>query len=253
MDLFLFSDSRYSSNSQQARVMSENWVEKNMYCPRCGNAHLEKQKNNSPVSDYKCSKCLSEYELKSSGKAFKNKIPDGAYGKMIERICANNNPDFFFMQYADSPLTVVNFTFVPKHFFSPEIIEKRNALTQNARRAGWIGCNILFSEIPEQGRIVVVSDGKIVPKHEVLSRAEHARLLDVDDIAARGWFFEVLKCITRLNAVFRLNDVYQFEAVLFKKFPQNKNIKAKIRQQLQFLRDRGFIKFLGNGVYEKVF
>ena len=72
----LFSDSRYSSNSQQARVMSENWVEKNMYCPRCGNAHLEKQKNNSPVSDYKCSKCLSEYELKSSGKAFKNKIPE---------------------------------------------------------------------------------------------------------------------------------------------------------------------------------
>ncbi|MDE7012907.1 MAG: hypothetical protein K2O76_06715, partial [Mailhella sp.] len=118
---------------------------------------------------------------------------------------------------------------------------------------GWIGCNILFSEIPEQGRIVVVSDGKIVPKHEVLSRAEHARLLDVDDIAARGWFFEVLKCISGLNAVFRLNDVYQFEAVLFKKFPQNKNIKAKIRQQLQFLRDRGFIKFLGNGVYEKVF
>ena len=78
-------------------------------------------------------------------------------------------------------------------------------------------------------------------------------MFDVDDIAARGWFFEVLKCISGLNAVFRLNEVYQFEAVLFKKFPQNKNIKAKIRQQLQFLRDRGFIKFLGNGVYEKVF
>lgn len=253
MDLFLLSDSSYSSNSQKARVMSENWVEKNMYCPRCGNAHLEKQKNNSPVSDYKCSKCLNEFELKSSGKAFKNKIPDGAYGKMIERISADNNPDFFFMQYADFPLKVVNFTFVPKHFFSPEIIKKRNALTQNARRAGWIGCNILFSEIPEQGKIAVVSEGKIVPKQKVLSNAEHACLFAVGDIAARGWFFEVLKCIGRLNAIFRLNDVYQFEAVLLKKFPQNKNIKAKIRQQLQILRDRGLIIFLGNGVYEKVF
>ena len=32
---------------------------------------------------------------------------------------------------------------------------------------------------------------------------------------------------------------------------QNNNIRAKIRQQLQFLKDRGFIEFLGDGKYKK--
>jgi type II restriction enzyme len=31
--------------------------------------------------------------------------------------------------------------------------------------------------------------------------------------------------------------------------PQNRNIEAKIRQQLQMLRDHGLIEFLGNGRY----
>jgi len=35
------------------------------------------------------------------------------------------------------------------------------------------------------------------------------------------------------------------------KHPQNQNVKPKIRQQLQILRDRGFIEFLGNGYYRK--
>ena len=35
------------------------------------------------------------------------------------------------------------------------------------------------------------------------------------------------------------------------KHPNNNNIRAKIRQQLQQLRDRGIISFLGNGRYQK--
>ena len=50
---------------------------------------------------------------------------------------------------------------------------------------------------------------------------------------------------------FTLDEMYQFENILRIKHPQNKNIKPKIRQQLQFLRDKGFIEFLGNGNYKK--
>ncbi|MGN1347846.1 MAG: hypothetical protein ACI4VI_02775 [Acutalibacteraceae bacterium] len=46
--------------------------------------------------------------------------------------------------------------------------------------------------------------------------------------------------------------MYSFESELKIKHPKNNNIKPKIRQQLQFLRDRGFIEFLGNGKYEKI-
>jgi len=33
------------------------------------------------------------------------------------------------------------------------------------------------------------------------------------------------------------------------KHPENHNVKAKIRQQLQYLRDKGVIEFLGRGHY----
>ena len=33
---------------------------------------------------------------------------------------------------------------------------------------------------------------------------------------------------------------------------ENHNIKAKLRQQLQMLRDRGVIEFLGNGLYRRI-
>ena len=32
--------------------------------------------------------------------------------------------------------------------------------------------------------------------------------------------------------------------------PENKHIKDKIRQQLQFLRDRGYLKFINKGKYK---
>ena len=33
------------------------------------------------------------------------------------------------------------------------------------------------------------------------------------------------------------------------KHPANHNVKAKVRQQLQFLRDKGVIEFMGRGQY----
>ena len=49
---------------------------------------------------------------------------------------------------------------------------------------------------------------------------------------------------------FSLNDMYSFENYLKIKHPENNNIKAKIRQQLQILRDRGYLKFISRGKYK---
>ena len=43
-----------------------------------------------------------------------------------------------------------------------------------------------------------------------------------------------------------------FEHVLKTKFPRNRFIKDKIRQQLQVLRDRGLLEFSGKGRYRKL-
>jgi len=48
------------------------------------------------------------------------------------------------LNYDLARLAVSNVFVVPKHFFVREIIEERKPLAPTARRAGWIGCNILL-------------------------------------------------------------------------------------------------------------
>jgi type II restriction enzyme len=64
------------------------------------------------------------------------------------------------------------------------------------------------------------------------------------------WLADVACCIEKLKKeLFTLNDVYAFEEELSLKHPDNKHVRDKIRQQLQILRDRGMIEFLGSGNY----
>ena len=86
----------YHSESQMARVLTENCVSGNMYCPRCGCAHIEQFENNRPVADFFCPECRSEYELKSKCGSLGHKINDGTkknylYCEMGIRIFFQNN------------------------------------------------------------------------------------------------------------------------------------------------------------------
>jgi len=61
---------------------------------------------------------------------------------------------------------------------------------------------------------------------------------------------EVMKCVDLIGRRdFTLDDVYAQEARLHALYPGNRNVRPKIRQQLQVLRDQGYIEFLGNGQY----
>ena len=243
----------YHSSTQIARVLTENWVTQNMYCPRCGNLKIKHFENNRPVADFFCPSCNNEYELKSKIGALGQKINDGAYSTMIERITSNNNPDFLFMSYSKQELKVKDLILIPKHFFVPDIIEKRNPLASSARRAGWVGCNILIDKIPEQGRIEIISNGKISDIKNVVNKTNRSNQLEIKNINSRGWLIDVLDCVNQITSqVFTLEQIYNYEDKLYIKHPQNRNIKPKIRQQLQFLRDKGFIEFLGNGRYKKL-
>ncbi len=69
---------------------------------------------------------------------------------------------------------------------------------------------------------------------------------------SRGWLMDILSCVERLEPTFSINQMYEFVKELSIKHPNNNNIKAKIRQQLQFLRDKGFIDFTTRGNYKKI-
>ncbi len=235
-----------------ARVLTEGWTSQNMYCPVCGWPAIKKFPNNRAVADFYCPNCHNEFELKSKNGAIGSKIADGAYHTFLQRITSNDNPDFFVMSYSFTEMQVQNMYFIPKFFFVPELVEKRKPLAENARRAGWIGCNILFDKIPIQGRIPVVQDSTFLDKDRVIDHVRQAQKLETDNLEARGWLFDVLDCVNQIeNNVFTLDMVYQFDEMLANKHPDNHNVRPKIRQQLQQLRDRGVINFLGNGRYRK--
>lgn len=243
----------YSSASQKIRVLSESWVLKEIFCPSCGESIFEYQ-NNKPVADFYCKKCTEDFELKSKQGKFSNKVSAGAYSKMIERIESAEKPNFFFMGYLLELLSVNDFFVVPKHFFVSEIIEKRKPLTESARRAGWIGSNILFSKIPKAGQIFYVENGNIVNKKAVLEKWQKTVFLKkVKQTEAKGWILDIMNCIDSLNKnEFSLQDMYDFENDLSVIHPENKNIQPKIRQQLQFLRDKGYLEFVDDGIYRLV-
>ncbi|HEX4196344.1 MAG TPA: hypothetical protein VHZ26_02790 [Caulobacteraceae bacterium] len=68
--------------------------------------------------------------------------------------------------------------------------------------------------------------------------------------ARRPLLHEVMKCVELLGRnTFSLEDVYAFEGRLQAVYPGNNNVRPKIRQQLQVLRDQGYLDFLGRGRY----
>jgi type II restriction enzyme len=240
------------SESQKVRVITESWTLSNIYCPQCG-LGISEYENNRPVADFYCCKCVEDFELKSKKGAFGKKVVAGSYRTMIERIQSAQKPNFFFMSYEES-FSVNSFLVIPKYCFVPEVIEKRKPLAETARRAGWIGSNILFSKIPKAVQIYYIENGIEISKKQVMEKWNKTVFLkDVKKADAKGWILDIMNCIDALNKnEFTLEDVYSFEKELKSIHPENNNIKPKIRQQLQFLRDKGYLEFIGKGTYKLV-
>jgi type II restriction enzyme len=163
---------------------------------------------------------------------------------------SENNPNFFFLTHDKSTLENRNFLTIPKYFFVPGIIEERKALSPLARRAGWVGCNIVMRDIPELGKIFYVQNGVPKSRDEVLEKWSKTEFVRSTNVEAKGWLLDVLVCVERIKKKeFSLDDVYAYESHLQAKHPSNHRVKAKIRQQLQFLRDKNVIEFMGRGQY----
>lgn len=68
-----------------------------------------------------------------------------------------------------------------------------------------------------------------------------------------GWRLDTFDVVSKIPTnIFKLEHVYAYQKQLQELHPENRNIEAKIRQQLQELRDLGLIEFLGRGVYRKL-
>ena len=244
--------SAYKSPSQIIRVLSEDWVANQSYCPNCSAQPLIEFANNQPVADFYCDGCSEQFELKSKKAKLSNIINDGAYDTMIERINSEDNPSFFFLTYS-AEFTVNSFLIIPKQFFKPDIIIKRKPLSVTAKRAGWVGCNIDLRKVPESGKVFLVKNQQVILREKVTQQFQKTLFLRDQSTASRGWTLDVWQCIDRLDNKFSLQQVYAFANELQLKYPDNNHVHDKIRQQLQVLRDRCVIEFVSRGHYRKLY
>lgn len=235
------------SPSQKIRKMTEFWASENIYCPSCGDSIIQ-YSNNKPVADFYCEKCREDFELKAwkSGK-FSNTVMDGSYKTMIERLESSTNPNFFVLQY-NKNLEILNYVLIPKYFVRPENIIPREKGIPN--RPNYIMCNISLVWIPESGKIFYIKDKEFLEKEAVLTSWEKTCFLQNSKWEAKGWLLDIIQCIESLwKRDFTLDEMYAFESTLKQKHPENNFINDKIRQQLQVLRDKGYLEFKGRGIY----
>lgn len=241
----------YKSAAQLARRITEHWCARELYCAACNSGALRSTTTNTPSTDFICPGCAARYQVKSSIRPPGQRIVDAAYGAMIAAIRKDLTPHLIVLHYTRT-WTIENALLVPRFFITESTIEKRKPLAPTARRAGWVGCNILLCRIPPVGRIPIVVDGSDVHPRRV--RAQYGA---VSKIAAfrpekRGWLVDIMRIVQDVPyGEFNLSHLYARENELAQLHPHNQNIRPKIRQQLQVLRDLGFIEFRGQGQYFK--
>lgn len=240
----------FEGPTQKARIWTEGWVAGNLYCPSCGEPSLSKFHNNRPGADFHCAACAEQFELKSKKGRFGAKVVDGAYKTMVDRVSSNDNPSLLLLSYNLAAKRVDDLLIVPKHFFTTDILETRPPLSPSARRAGWVGCNILLNKVPEAGRIYLIRNKAPVAKGDVLHQWQRTLFLRNKPPEARGWLLDVMSCVERIGQPnFTLETVYGFAPYLQSIYPENRHVREKIRQQLQVLRDNGYLEFMSRGQY----
>ncbi|MHB8996692.1 MAG: DpnI domain-containing protein [Armatimonadota bacterium] len=243
----------YKSPCQIARRLTEDWVARIMFCPACTSARLGTAPVNARVVDFECPRCKARFQLKAQRTRIANRITGAAYAPVRQAIEEGNLPHLLLLQYDAAYWSVVNMILIPSQFITSSVIEKRQPLRASAVRAGWQGCCLLLDRIPASGRIAIVTDSKMRPRQQVREQWQRFQWIGGKPLPARSWIGDVLACLHDLDREqFVLSDVYNYYDHLRELHPDNRNIHAKIRQQLQLLRENRIIVFDGGGRYRMV-
>ena len=246
---------RYKSLPQKARVITESWGEANLFCPACPAESLNPLPPGTKVEDYRCGRCDARFQLKCKKGLFGPSVTNSAFRAKMEAVRDGRAPHYLFLSYANPEWVVTDLFAVPGYFFTPAVIQQRPPLHPNAHRSGWVGSKILLGALPMDARIPVVAQGKALPVEQVRGAWDRVAFLGDAVSAQGGWGADVLTCVRDLQHStgsddFSLQDFYRaFEGRLAALHPGNRNVRPKIRQQLQVLRHNGLVEFRDRGAY----
>jgi len=144
-------NNKWKSKSRIYGEVIELWVENNLPCS-C-NGKLITQPANQKSIDSTCNKCGKNIQIKSSSKQFKInrknelKILGAEFTTTLNSVNSNLNWDLMLVHYNKDENFVVEIKLVKSKNISYKNVIPRKPLGQNARRAGWQGCYLVFSEV----------------------------------------------------------------------------------------------------------
>lgn len=247
---YLHLTTQYTSASQRARVLTEVWVAENFLCLTC-DRKISALPANTRACDFQCESCNERYQLKSSSKNLSNRILGAEYHTTLTTVRLDRHPSLILLQYNRDNFSVANLKILHGSWITENVVIPRSPLRPPARRAGWQGCIIDLRSIPASAFVEIIKDGQILPQVVIKNHWQTARAISSFSNSQRTWLSLVLHVVDNLPANFSLQDIYKYEEKFIQYHPKNKNIRAKIRQQLQIARDLGLIKFLEPSVYQK--
>lgn len=238
------------SRSQMARVISEDWLAREGYCLNCTSNRLEPTRAGTVACDYLCPGCRQPYELKAAAKMHSGIVPDGGYESMLRRIRNADAPSLMLLNYTQD-WWVRGLVAIHPVFLTPAVVLRRaKPHIRPKSNAPYQMCDLNLRLIPADGKIVLVADGKEVAKSRSRELFRQSCRFAEVPMADRGWAALVLAVVRRLGkAEFTYTDLYRFEEELHAAYPQNNHIRPKIRQQMQRLRDLGYVEFVAPGEF----
>jgi type II restriction enzyme len=189
--------------------------------------------------------------LKSQQKSFGARIAGASYQAAANAITENQSPSIVLLQYDKKSWFVTNVLMIHSKCLTEDSIIKRKGLSSRAERKGWIGYDLLLGNTLRTGRVPVVVHGKVIERDFVIRSWKAAEKLAQSIGSLTGWNRDVMWYIDQLGTSFSLEDVCAMESKWARRYPNNQNIRAKIRQQLQFLRNKGLVVFNGGGKYTR--
>ncbi|MEO7028015.1 MAG: DpnI domain-containing protein [Acidobacteriaceae bacterium] len=236
---------RHSSNTQRVRDISEGWFEAEGYCLNCASPRLKRMTPGMEFLDFECPQCAQGYELKSAARVHTRIVQDGGFDSMMRRIRAQQAPALMLMHYSPQ-WCVQRLVAVHPVFLTPSVVRKRNKphLRPVTRREYWM-CDLDLTVIPSDGKIVLVDGAGVRPTAETRAAFRESKRFTDIPLSKRGWTALVLAKVRKIGKTeFTLADIYAHEAAMHAVYPENSHVREKIRQQLQALRDLGYIEFL---------
>lgn len=253
MDLKLPTDlaNSYKSKSQIARVTTEAWVISTIPCPGCGEKLCEYPANERSKDAF-CHLCGEDFQIKSSKNKFSKKITGAEYKTTLNSVRNPNNPSLMLLHYNEITMAVIDFQIIHHSFITEKCIIPRRPLSDRAKRAGWQGCLIDIGDIPNIAKITLVENSAINDDKQIKEKWKTSNSANTLKVDTFSWLADVLSIVDKQPNKFTLHDMYKHKEQLANRHPNNNNINAKIRQQLQTIRDMGILEFVERGNYKKV-